>query len=287
MGHPIRHVLGDVTDTHSVSQAVRDQEIVIHAAAAVGYAPSEALQPINEGGTRNVVSACRRLRVKRLVHISSVAAIGIPEDRCQPADETFVFNLERSALGYHISKRRAEEVVSRAVAEGLDAVIVNPSSIKGPHGQYFRGSELLDGVRRRPVVPCFSGGTNVVHVDDVVDGVLSALRHGRTGERYILAGENLTWREMAGMAADLLGVRRVFVAVPSIATGIAAGVERAIGPLSGNRPRFTYDLHFCAKRFLFYDSRKAREQLGFKARSYADILIQYLDRSWSRASPRR
>jgi dihydroflavonol-4-reductase len=279
IGRPIRHVLGDVTDAQSVSQAVRGQEIVIHAAAVVGYAPSQALQPVNEGGTRNVVAACRRLGVKRLVHISSVAAIGIPEDRCRPADEAFVFNLEGTALGYHISKRRAEEVVGRAVAEGLDAVIVNPSSIKGPHGRYFRGSELLDGVRRRSVVPCFSGGTNLVHVEDVVDGVLSALRHGRTGERYILGGENLTWREMARMAADLLRVRRVFVAVPGIVTGIAAWTEPMIGPVTGHRPRITYDVHFCAKRFLFYDSRKAADELGFKPRPYADILRQYLGRT--------
>jgi len=283
-GHRIRHILGDVTDLQSVSRAVRGQEVVIHAAAAVGYAPSQALQPVNEGGTRNIVIACRQFDVQRLLHISSVAAIGIPEKPSPPANEAFAFNLEGTALGYHISKRRAEQVVNRAVTEGLDAVIVNPSSIKGPHGRYFRGSELLDGVRRRPVVPCFSGGTNVVHVDDVVEGVISALRHEQNAERYILGGQNLTWREMAGIAADLLGVRRVLVTVPTIVTGIAAWMERAVRPLTGNRPRITYDVHFCAKRFLFYDSRKAADELGFKPRPYADILRQCLDCTWPHAA---
>jgi dihydroflavonol-4-reductase len=284
-GRKIRYVTGDVTDAEAVSLAVCGQQIVIHAAALVGCAPLKAHRAVNERGTRNIVTACRRLGVERLVHISSAAAIGIPEDRSRPADETFAFNLEGSALGYNISKRRAEEVVTRAVAEGFDAVIVNPSSIKGPHGQCFRGGELPDGVRRRPVVPCFSGGANVVHVEDVVDGVLAALRCGRAGERYILGGENLTWREMAAMAADLLGVRRVFVTVPALVTGAAARLGPVIEPLTGFRPRFTYDVHFCANRFLFYDSRKAGEELGFKPRPYAEIVRQYLDRTWLRTTP--
>jgi dihydroflavonol-4-reductase len=221
-------VPGDVTDAESVSLAVAGHQVVIHAAALVGSAPLEAHRAVNEGGTRNIVTVCQRLGVERLVHISSVAAIGIPDERCRPADEAFAFNLEGSGLGYHISKWRAEQVVIRGVANGLDAVIVNPSSIKGPCGQLFRGGELVDGVRRRPVVPCFSGGTNFVHVDDVVDGVLSALSHGRSGERYILGCENLTLAEMARMAADLLGVKRVLVTVPPLVTGVAAFAGRTI-----------------------------------------------------------
>jgi dihydroflavonol-4-reductase len=286
-GRAVRYVVGDITDAESVAEAVGSQEIVIHAAALVGYASANAHEAVNEDGTRNVVTACRRLGVGRLVHISSVAAVGIPENRHRPADEAFVFNLEGSALGYHLSKWQAEKVVARAVAEGLDAVIVNPSSIKGPHGRCFRGGELADGVRRRLVVPCFSGGTNAVHVDDVVDGVLAALRRGRAGERYILGGENLTWREMAGMAADLLGVRRVLVPVPSVVTGAAAWAGRAIEPLTSHRSRFTYDVHFCANRFLFYDSRKAATELGFNPRPYGEILRQYLDCAWAPAAAGR
>jgi dihydroflavonol-4-reductase len=283
-GRGVKYILGDVTDPEAVIRAVESQEIVIHAAALVGYAPTKAHDAVNEGGTQNIVTACRRLGVERLIHVSSVAAIGIPENRWRPADEDFAFNLEGSGLRYHISKRRAEQVVAQAAAQGLDAVIVNPSSINGPHGERFRGGELPDGVRRRPFVPCFSGGTNVVHVDDVVDGVLAALHRGRAGERYILGGEDLTWREMAGIAADLLGVRRVLVPVPAVVTGVAAWMRRAIEPLTRDPPRLTYDVHFCANRFLYYDSRKAAGELGFKARPYAEIIRQYLDGAWSRGA---
>ncbi|HEV2098209.1 MAG TPA: NAD-dependent epimerase/dehydratase family protein [Stellaceae bacterium] len=278
----VRSAIGDVTDADSVNRAVDGQRFVIHAAALVGAASAAVHTAVNETGTCHVAAACRRLGVERLVHVSSVAAVGIPDDRRQPADEGFMFNLEGSPLGYHLSKRRAEQAVSRAAAEGLDAVIVNPSAIKGPHGQYFRGDEIPNAVRRRTVVPCFSGGTNVVHVDDVVDGVLGALRRGRTGERYILGGENLTWRQLARVAADLIGVRRMFVTVPAMMTGAAALSGRTMERLTGHRPRVTDDVHFCASRFLFYDSRKAMTELDFRPRPYAQIVREYLDGEWSR-----
>ena len=277
----VRSAIGDVTDADSVTRAVEGQRFVIHAAALVGSAPAAVHAVVNETGTRNVAAACRRRGVERLVHVSSVAAIGIPDDRREPADEGFTFNLDGSPLGYHLSKRRAEQAISSAAAEGLDAVIVNPSSIKGPHGRSFRGNEIPNAVRRRLVVPCFSGGTNIVHVGDVVDGVLGALRRGRSGERYILGGENLTWRQLARTAADLIGVRRLFVTVPAILTGAAALSGRAMERLTGHRPRITDDVHFCASRFLFYDSRKAVKELGFRPRPYAQIVREYLDGEWS------
>jgi dihydroflavonol-4-reductase len=278
----VRSAIGDVTDVDSLNRAMDGQRFVIHAAALVGSAPAAVHAVVNETGTRNVAVACQRHGVERLVHVSSVAAVGIPEDRRQPADEGFAFNLEGSPLGYHLSKRRAEQAIARAAAEGLDAVIVNPSSIKGPHGRYFRGGEIPNAVRRRPVVPCFSGGTNIVHVGDVVDGVLGALRRGRTGERYILGGENLTWRQLARTAADLIGVRRVFVNVPAIMTEAAALSGRAMERLTGHRPRVTDDVHFCASRFLFYHSGKAVKELDFRPRPYAQIVREYLDGEWSR-----
>jgi dihydroflavonol-4-reductase len=113
---------------------------------------------------------------------------------------------------------------------------------------------------------------------------VAALRYGRAGERYILGGENLTWREMAAIAADLLSVRRVLVTLPALVTGLAAWIGRATEPLTSRRPRITYDVHFCANRFLFYDSRKAFEELGFKPRPYVDIMQQYVGRAWAHAA---
>jgi dihydroflavonol-4-reductase len=274
-------VVGDVTDRASLDAAIKGQEVVIHAAADVVYrgGARNYQATVNVEGTRNVVLACRRHRVRRLVHVSSVAAIGILDGPGPPADETFPWNLENSGLGYHGSKRRAEAEVLEGVRAGLDAVVVNPGSICGPFARGFRGREFIEGVVQRPIVPYFLGGRNVVHVGDVVDGIIGALERGETGERYILGGENLTYRRIAELVAGCLGLRRVLVPVPSLITGLAATILEPLGRLTRTRPRITYDIHYCAGRFAFYDSAKARGQFKFAPRPFADIVQEYVERS--------
>jgi dihydroflavonol-4-reductase len=268
-------MVGDVTDGPSLDPAVKGQEVVVHAAARGGTADAPA--SVNVEGTRNVVVACRRYGVRRLVHVSSAAAIGIPDRGDDPADERFAFNLDHLAgrgFDYHISKRRAEEVVNDVGAD-VDAVIVNPGWIWGPFGRGFRGSEVIDGVIRRPIVPCFRGGCNIVHVTDVVDGIVAALARGRTRERYILGGENLRHRKIAEIIADGLGVKRLLVPVPPLVTAVAASALPFLGRLRGTRPRITRDTHYYTSRSVFYDSTKARMQLGYAPRPFADIVRDY------------
>ncbi len=281
-GLDLNQVIGDVTDADAVVRAVQGQAVVIHAAAHLTYwrRVHDVQTAINVGGTQNVAEACQHFRA-RLVHVSSVAAIGIPTDQNHRADESFMFNLEQSGLNYHLSKKRAEEVVLQAVANGLDAVIVNPGAGFGPFGKRFRGGEAPSKVQRSKVVSYFLGGINVVHVDDVVDGIVRALQHGRTGERYILGGENWTWRQISECAATLLGVKRIFVPVPSFVTSIASSILEPISNVTGKRPRITHDTHYLAGRFQFYDSSKAQQELGYSPRGYRDIVREFF--AWSRS----
>lgn len=279
---PLRQVTGDITDAAAVLAAAQGQEVVIHAAAHLAYwrQMRQAQAAINVDGTRHVVAACTASGVRRLIHISSVAAIGIPEDG-RAADETFAFNLQQSGLNYPISKREAELAVLHAVDHGLDAVVVNPSSIFGPDGRSFRGAGLIEKVRRGRFVTYFPGGINAVHVDDVVDGILAALAQGRSGQRYILGGENLTYRRAAEivlqeLAAQGIQRRQRLVRVPAALTWLAAQVMEPAGALRGVRPRFTYDVHYCAQRFQYYDSGKAHRELGYRARPFAEIVRGYL-----------
>lgn len=272
--------VGDVTDRPSLEAAIKGQEVVVHAAASVGNREGlgDLQTAVNVEGTRNVVLACRRHGVRRLLHVSSVAAVGLLDRPGPPADESFPWNLERSGLRYHLSKRQAEAAVQEGVQAGLDAVIVNPGSACGPFRGGFRGNELFEGVVRRRIVPYFRGGRDVVHVGDVVEGILGALDRGRTGERYILGGENLTYRRIAELVAGHLGVRRVLVPVPGLVTGLAASILEPLGRLSGRPPRITRATHYCASRFAFYDSGKARRELGFAPRPFMDIVSEYVER---------
>ena len=265
---------GDVTEAAAVRAAVEGCDAVIHAAADVDYwrENPERQRRTNIGGTRNVAQACRAAGVRRLVHVSSVGAVGITEDPAHPADESFVFNLQEAGLPYHVSKGQAEREVLAEVERGLDAVIVNPSSIMAPR----HVAQLQASVRRASIVPCYSGGNCIVHPDDVVSGIMAALASGRTGERYILGGENLTFRALSEKAATVLGLQRRFVTIPSFVTGVAALVLEPWAHVTHRPPRISHMVHYCANRFMFYDSSKARRELGYDARDVNTILMEAL-----------
>ncbi|MGH9685854.1 MAG: NAD-dependent epimerase/dehydratase family protein [Candidatus Acidiferrales bacterium] len=272
-GLSIEKFVGDVTDPGSLRAAIENCDWVIHAAANMSYWRGETNQQMNVNvlGTGNVARASREAGVKRLLHVSSVAAVGIPADR-EPANEQFAFNLESAGLTYHLSKRHAEIEVLREVSLGLNAVIVNPASIQGRS----RTIGLMKSVKRSPIVPCFSGGNCIVDVEDVVDGIMAALLHGEKGQRYILGGENLTFRELSQKAANALHLRRSFVSIPRLATGFAAAVLEPWARMRGSTPKVTRMIHYCANRFQYFDSSKARKALGYAPRDVDRILAEIL-----------
>jgi dihydroflavonol-4-reductase len=227
---------------------------------------------VNVEGAINVVKACKAESVKRLLHVSSVAAVGLPDSPQLPANENFEFNLQNSGLIYHISKRRGEAEVMREVASGLNAIIVNPASVTDAN----RIEGLFASVRRFPVVPCFSGGNCVVHVTDVVEGIIAALERGRVGHRYILGGENLTFRAMGKKAAKALNLSRMFVLIPPIVTGLAAAVLEPLARRRNSPPKVSHMVHYCANRFMFYDSNKAHLELNYRPRNFDAILMDAL-----------
>lgn len=277
-GLQIEYAVGDITDVESLAQAVEDREIVIHAAAHLAnWGQVKTLQTkINVEGTQNLVAACKQHFVRRLVHVSSVAAIGIPDNSQTPVNETFCFNLEHSGLNYHLSKWQSEAVVLSQQSSQLDVVVVNPGTIFGRFGHRFQGGEMIEKVRRSSIVPYFLGGINAVHVGDVVDGICRAMVTGRSGERYILGGENITFRQIVEIAAAHLGVNRMLVPIPPAVTGLAAAIQSPISAITGKRPRFTAEVHYCAHRFHFYDAQKAKDELGYNPRDFPEIVEDYL-----------
>jgi dihydroflavonol-4-reductase len=285
-GLDLRLLEGDITDIGSLEKAVKGQDYLIHAAAHIIYwhRLSEIQNRINIDGTKNVIDLCRQHNIKRLLFVSSVSAIGIPSLSGYPANEMFEFNLSGSPLNYHISKYRAEEEIQKAAADGLDSVIVNPGTIFGPYKKGFRGGWMIKKVLKSRIVPYFLGGINIVHVDDVVDGILMALEKGKCGERYILGGENITYRRIAETAARHLGMKRTFVPLPHILTWLASFVFEAMGKLTGKHPHITYDTHYLSNRHQFYDSAKAMTLFQYNPRPFDSILrecIQFAENNKS------
>jgi dihydroflavonol-4-reductase len=268
------HVIGDVRDLEVVSRAVRQQDAVIHAAASTAYSGVEAeLQMhVNVEGTKNVIRACKQNETK-LLHVSSIAAIGIAPDGVRPAYEYFFFNREGSGSTYHLPKRRAEEEVIKEVANGLDAVVVNPALIWGPENGSYRGSDALRKPLTSWILPNGPGGRCIVHVSDVVDGILLALEHGRKGERYILGGDNVSFREMDETTCRKLGIRRLKISIPGAIAECGNRVKNGLHRLRHQQALPIYDKRFCHQ---FYDSVKARKELGFVPRSFPAIVDEWI-----------
>jgi dihydroflavonol-4-reductase len=272
---------GDVTDYESMLTAMRDVEIVFHAAAVADYwrADKRRLYDVNVEGTRNVMRAARACGVRRVVFISSVASLGQPAFG-KTLDETDAFNLSPEHWHYGYSKVLAEQVVRQFVAGGLDAVIVNPAVVIGPRDvNLISGSIMIEEARFGvPVYP--PGGVCVIDVADVCAGAISAAEHGRSGERYILGGENLWHRELIAITAEVVGRHPARIGLSRQVTRGLAGMVDALGRTGLRLPGNGDQLRFAAET-LWFDSSKARRELGLTTRPYREAAQRAYD--WYKA----
>lgn len=270
---PVEYCMGDVRDPDSLRRAVKGCDTVFHTAAIVSYWRKERdlMYDVNIRGTRNVVEACLDLGVEKLVHTSSIAALG-PSDDGEPLDEHAPFNWDRFDVGYRISKNKAELEVLRGVRMGLQAVIVNPSVVIGPRDIHFHGGQLIRDVRKRRIFYYPDGGINIVYVKDVVQGQIAAAQQGRVGERYILCGENLTHRQALTTIAETVGGFSPFFKLPSPLAKIIAGAAEGVATMTGFKPWVTRELIAGIGMNSWFSCRKAEQELGYTMTPFRDAV---------------
>ncbi len=269
----VEHVVGDVTDHFTLEEAVEGVDHVYHVAALIGTKRDfDRMLRINVGGTAAIVDAALESGVRRLVHTSSIAALGRSEHPSGVIDETAVWQESRANSAYAVSKHLSDLEVYRGIAEGLDAVMVNPSLVFGV-GRAGQNTRLvIDRIRSRAIPGIPVGGNNVVDVLDVADGHLRAMERGRTGERYILGSENLMWKEIMETIADVFGVAPPrFRLHPSIATTVAAIVE-TLAFVFRFRPLITFENVRQAARVYRYSNEKAVRELGCTFRPFRETV---------------
>lgn len=260
----VEHAIGDVLEPESLRAAMVGCDVVFHTAAISAYwrTPAEQILKVNVEGTSNVLTAAQAMNIQRVVLTSSLAALGVPEPGTL-LTEDHPFNLPPGRFLYGYSKAMAEAIAQVFVEQGLEVVIVNPSVILGPRDVHqISGSLLLEMARGRvPALP--PGGVNVVAVEDAVRGHVLALKRGRPGERYILGGENLTYRELADQIAEVIGVPAPrWVLPPRVVKGLAM-LARAAGFLGVPLP-IGADQLWLSAHFIWCDGRKAEAELGYR-----------------------
>jgi dihydroflavonol-4-reductase len=253
-------------------EAVRGCDGVVHLAGISSWAEiraqADALDAVIVGGTREVLAAARaEIPTKRVVVVSSAAAVNASA-RPQIFDEQSDYVLQGSPLRYSVAKHHAEAEARSAVAQGQDVVIVNPCEVYGPEDVELVTAGNIVELYQGPVALVPQGGTAVAHVDDVARGIVLAFEKGRSGERYILGGDNLTIKQMAKLVLRLGGKRRWVLLVPNVLLRFIVKVTQ----LLRLPPPAPLDVLDYAMLYWFVDCAKAKRELGYVSRPAPDVL---------------
>jgi dihydroflavonol-4-reductase len=237
---------------------------VFHVAAVADYWRSDParIYQVNVDGTREVLRAAKARGVKRVIFTSSAASMGYT-DGLRPVNESVRFNWDQHLTPYGHSKFLAEAEVYRAIQDGLDCVIVNPTVIIGPGDlNQISSSVVLEMARGRvpPTLP--PGGTTVIDVRDVAAAHIAAAERGRTGERYLLGAVDLTHKAWTRLTAQAVGrpMRDLIVLPDWLLCLLAEAIDplRRWGvpiPMEGSQLKLS-------TRMLFFDCQKSWRELG-------------------------
>jgi dihydroflavonol-4-reductase len=281
-------VVGDLRDPGSLATAMSGCDTVFHVAAdyRLWVRDPDQMYRSNVEGTRAVLEAARKNGVRRVVYTSSVATMGFTSNG-HPADEESPVALENMIGHYKRSKFMAEQVALAAGRErsgGMEVVVVNPTTPVGEQDikPTPTGRIVVDFLKRK--FPAYvDTGLNLVDVRECARGHIAALEKGRSGERYILGGENLTLKQILDKLAAITGLPSPRVRVPyvlALATGVVD--ELVTGRLRKREPRATIDAVRMGRKKMFVSSTKAERELGWKMVLVDDALRRAAD--WFRAN---
>ncbi len=282
-------VVGDLRDSGSLEKAISGCDTVFHVAAdyRLWIRDPEQMYRSNVEGTRAILEAARKNGVRRVVYTSSVATMGFTSNG-HPANEDSPVALENMIGHYKRSKFMAEQIVlaagERAEESGMKVVVVNPTTPVGEQDikPTPTGRIIVDFLKKK--FPAYvDTGLNLLDVRECARGHVAALEKGRSGERYILGGENLTLKQILDKLAAITGLPSPKVRVP-YAVALAAGVVDQVvtGSILRREPRATIEAVRMSRKKMFVTSGKAERELGWKVVAVDDALRRAVE--WFRAN---
>lgn len=278
-GLDIECVRGEVLEPESLVIAFENVDVVFHLAGriSIGTRDRQEVEAVNIDGVRNVVDACLKCRVKRLIHASSFHA-HVQEPLDKPLDESRQLLDTGYYPPYNYSKAEGERIVQSAIANGLDAVIVNPGGIIGPND--FKPSffgNIIISMMKGNLPAIVDAGLGWVDARDVARAMINACDCADTGAKYMLGGDWVSLQEVAGKVASLAGVRPPAFTLPLWAARQIAPIAAYANRVMGRTPRFTpisiRELE--GNRFISYE--KAGKELQFHPRPLEETLADTVD----------
>jgi dihydroflavonol-4-reductase len=250
-------VEGDILDVVGLEEALHGIHQVYHVAGFVSFSPKhiEMMRKINIEGTANVVNACLAAGVHKLVHVSSVSALGrLRVDG--PVNETMQWTEETSNSEYGRTKFLAEMEVFRGIGEGLNAAMVHPTIIMGEHGDWSKGSmnifrNIFNGFKWYT-----TGSTGFVDADDVASAMMWLMESDIQSQKFIISAENVTYQSLFNMVADAFGVKRPGTKVTPFLANIVWRLEKLKTLFSGKDPLITKETAHTGMASVVFDNSK-------------------------------
>lgn len=267
------YTIGDIRDRSSLAEGIKGCQGVIHLAAIANWADiaSPHVHEVIVEGTHNVLKTAKKYGNLRTVCVSSAAAVGgtkIPHIQ----NESEMFNLKSNRYAYVLAKVEAENLCQQYAAKGLPIVTVNPTEVYGPGDTDLVTAKTLINFAKSIPVLITKGGTSIVHVEDVAQGILAAYEQGEVGERYILGGDNLNFHELSALTLEILKTKKLIINVPHILVKLYIFLSNLLKLRRGINPAaLEYSL-----LYWFMDNSKAQRELGIHFRSARDTLVPTL-----------
>ena len=274
----INWVKGDITDIPSLEIAFENVTLVYHCAALISFDTSDEdeLRKINIEGTANVVNCCIDFGIKKLCHVSSIAALGNPKEHETTITEETEWNPEELHSDYAITKYGAEMEVFRGHQEGLEVVIVNPGVIFG-YGFPKKGSDVIIQSVKKGLPFYTKGNIGIVSVEDVVKSMIQLMKSSVNGERYTIVGENISTKALLDFISEELNLKKPSIEATKLMTSFAWRMDWLISKLLNRKRKLVRSTANSSHTTTTFDTSKIEKELNFtfqKKESYLKVILK-------------
>ncbi len=264
----IEKVYGDITNISDVKNAIKDIDYIYHVAGIVSYslARHDQVLAVNVGGTKNILDIAKEFGVKKIVVTASTAGLGISKKNSIPLNENSDFDKKWMSVAYMYSKFLTIKACKQASKNGLNVVIVSPTTIYGQGDTEMHIGKMIKKIKDGMIFAP-PGGNSVVSVDDCVEGHILAMKKGESGENYILANEFFRYKKMFETISGLVDSQKIKYVLPFWWRFISIPIIRNfefIFNFFGKNFSYSADSFLMRFQFRYFDSSKARRELGWK-----------------------
>jgi len=278
--HPNLNIINsDINDPSSYTKGLKDCELLFHCAAHIGFQKKdyEIAHRVNVDGTRSVLDACLNSSVKKIVHLSACAVLGVSAESNRLIDESSKPDISKDNV-YAYTKRLSEEIALEYAQKGLDISIANIATVYGAGDKKMNSGTIIKLIYEGKIKIAPSGGTSYVSVNNLVDGLILLSQKGKSAERYIFCTENLIYKDLFQRIANVLGVKKTFYRIPNcfkqpaiffanIAELILPKSKDGVNLISGQIIKETFG-------YKYFNSQKAKKELGWNPKETLEDAVK-------------